>query len=188
MVRTSRVMTVLILWLILIGAAAVSPAQEGEVWVLIDTERRTLSSLQGDETRRVYENISIGRGGATIDKRKNDQKTPLGEFHVSRIAPDTPFHRFFGLDYPNLDQAYRALKDGVINRRQFDRIVAALRRGKAPPQNTPLGGYIGIHGVGEGDPEIHQAFNWTNGCVALSNKQVDDLATWLQIGTRVVVR
>jgi lipoprotein-anchoring transpeptidase ErfK/SrfK len=165
-----------------------APAQDNEIWLLVDTGARTLSVLQDDAVLRVYKNISIGRGGTTADKKKNDEKTPLGEYRIARIASETPFHRFFGLNYPTPEQAQRALQAGVIDERQYRSIRAAARRGEAPPQNTPLGGYLGIHGIGPGDPRIHAAFNWTNGCIALSNEQIDDMAQWLRIGTRVVVR
>ena len=57
-----------------------------------------------------------------------------------------------------------------------------------PPQQTALGGHIGIHGIGAGDPRIHEDFNWTSGCIALTNAQIDDLAGWVRLGMRVVVR
>jgi lipoprotein-anchoring transpeptidase ErfK/SrfK len=63
-----------------------------------------------------------------------------------------------------------------------------VQAGKTPPQHTPLGGYIGIHGVGSGDPEVHRAYNWTNGCVALTNAQIDILAEWARAGTPVEIR
>ena len=68
------------------------------------------------------------------------------------------------------------------------RFVGPFMTGDIPPQVTPLGGYLGIHGVGEGDPGIHADFNWTHGCIALTNQQIDDLAGWIRIGMRVVVR
>ena len=171
-----------------LGFTPQSPAGDGEIWVLVDTRAMTISVFEGNSVLRVYENISIGRGGTTLDKRKNDEKTPLGEYRVARIAKQTPFHRFFGLNYPSPEQAQRALQAGVINERQYRGIRTAVRRGEAPPQDTPLGGYIGIHGVGDGDPRIHENFNWTNGCIALGNEQIDDMAQWIKIGTRVVVR
>lgn len=163
-------------------------AQAGETWLLIDTRQGTLSVMDGERVRRSYRNIAIGRAGTTTDKRRNDEKTPLGEFRIVRIDPDSHFHRFFGFDYPSLEQAERALAAGAIDGRQYLRIRQALREAKAPPQQTALGGYIGIHGVGAGDPQIHEDFNWTSGCIALTNEQVDDLAGWVRLGMRVVVR
>ena len=60
-----------------------------------------------------------------------------------------------------------------------------------PPQNTRLGGYIGIHGVGEVTREkmkIHRAVNWTDGCIALTNKDINTLRKYVSIGTPVIIR
>lgn len=163
-------------------------AQAGETWLLVDTRENTLSVMDGERIRRSYANISIGRGGTTLDKRRNDAKTPLGEFRIARIDPDSQFHLFLGFDYPSLEQAGRALQAGDIDGRQYLSIRQALRQSKMPPQQTALGGFLGIHGVGAGDPRIHKDFNWTSGCIALTNEQIDDLSTWVRLGMRVVVR
>ncbi|HSJ49561.1 MAG TPA: L,D-transpeptidase, partial [Gammaproteobacteria bacterium] len=96
--------------------------------------------------------------------------------------------RFFGLDYPNLTHARAGLETGRISRAEFAAIRAALKQGVTPPQQTALGGLIGIHGLGDGDPVVHEDFNWTNGCVALTNEQMDDLAQWVYEGMRVIIR
>jgi L,D-peptidoglycan transpeptidase YkuD (ErfK/YbiS/YcfS/YnhG family) len=51
-----------------------------------------------------------------------------------------------------------------------------------------LGGAIGIHGIGGGSPDVHRRFHWTEGCVAVSNEQIERLAELVGIGTRVVIR
>jgi hypothetical protein len=67
-------------------------------------------------------------------------------------------------------------------------IQDALLRGETPPQDTPLGGHIGIHGIGSGDPLIHEAFNWTKGCIALTNKQIEQLVSLVPLGTKVIIK
>ncbi|MDZ7736419.1 MAG: L,D-transpeptidase [Gammaproteobacteria bacterium] len=61
-----------------------------------------------------------------------------------------------------------------------------------PPQNTALGGYIGIHGIGEVNDEKIMTFtqgqNWTAGCIALTNEQISELRQFVSIGTRIVIR
>jgi lipoprotein-anchoring transpeptidase ErfK/SrfK len=42
--------------------------------------------------------------------------------------------------------------------------------------------------VGEGSVAVHEQYNWTNGCVALTNDQIDRLARWVKIGTPVEIR
>jgi L,D-transpeptidase catalytic domain len=60
-----------------------------------------------------------------------------------------------------------------------------------PPQDTRLGGSIGIHGIGEETVEkvqIHESLDWTRGCIALRNADLHALRPYLDIGTRVVIR
>ena len=162
--------------------------RDRDIWILVDTEKMVLSVLEGNKVRRKYDAIAIGRAGTTHDKKMGDNKTPLGIFRLVRIAPSATFHRFFGINYPTVAHASRALRAGTINREHYREIRHAAKANNIPPQQTPLGGYIGIHGVGDGDPAIHKKFNWTQGCVALTNRQIDDLRKWVYIGMRVVIR
>jgi murein L,D-transpeptidase YafK len=177
-------------WALLVLAALTAqsgPAGAGEIWVGVDTGKRTLSVMDGGEVKRTFENISVGRNGVTLEKVVNDQKTPLGTYHVRRINEASRFHLFFGLDYPTPEQAVKAYESHRIDANQLEAIYRAHRSGEEPSFDTPLGGAIGIHGLGAGDPGIHEDFNWTDGCVALTDEQVDELAMWIQAGTRVVI-
>lgn len=164
------------------------PAGAAEVRVVIDTESDTLQVLKGDKVIRTYENIAIGRYGKTYFKVRGDNKTPLGKFRIGWSNKKTRYHRFLGLTYPDLPAADRALVDGRIDESQWQSIRLASEAGKVPSQKTPLGGLIGIHGIGSGDREVHQEFNWTNGCVALTNEEIDELVKWIKIGTPVEIR
>jgi murein L,D-transpeptidase YafK len=179
--------------LLLVAASASHPAAgEGaapqDIQVLVDTSALTLTVLQGNEVKFSFSDISIGRFGATANKRRGDNMTPLGEFRIAWIKEDSRFHGFLGLDYPDLARAERALDEGAIEQRDWRRIRDAHARQKLPPQTSPLGGQIGIHGIGDGDPSVHAKFNWTNGCIALSNEQMDRLLPWVIIGTPVQIR
>ena len=173
---------------LLLGSLAWAQPDMEDLWLLVDTHSQTLSVMRGSAMVRTYPDIAIGRFGTTEHKRRLDGKTPLGEFRITRIAEETSFHRFYGLDYPNLAHARAGLEAGRISPGEFAAIRAALHKGLTPPQQTALGGFIGIHGLGEGDPAIHEDFNWTNGCVALTNEQMDDLAQWVRKGMRVIIR
>lgn len=162
-------------------------ANEGEVWLQVDTQALEVRLMRGRSVLRVYEDIAIGRFGTTSDKRHLDGKTQLGEFRINRIKNDSSFHRFFGIDYPRLDHAERALEQGNLSAADFQAIRQAIRARRAPPQNTTLGGHLGIHGIGAGDPKVHSEYNWTQGCIALTNAQIDELTPWLKLGTRVVI-
>ena len=165
-----------------------SAARDHDYWILVDTEKMVLSVLEGNKVKKTYDRISIGRAGTALDKIEGDNRTPLGEFRLVRITSDSPFHRFFGFDYPTVAHARRAVRAGTIDYEDYASIFNASRTGSMPPQTTPLGGHIGIHGIGSGDPKVHYAFNWTQGCIALTNQQIDDLSKWVYPGMRVVVR
>jgi murein L,D-transpeptidase YafK len=159
------------------------------VWLLVDTrsDRLTVMGVQGP--LEVFEPIALGARGAGLKQRRGDDVTPLGSFRVAWVNPDSRFSLFIGLDYPNLEYAHIALRQGRIDQPTFERIRGALAAGRTPPQDTPLGGQIGIHGIGGGDPLIHRAgFDWTKGCIAVNDVQIHRLASWIGPGTRVEVR
>lgn len=165
------------------------PAAPQGSWLLVDTRANTLSVMWGDRPVEVFDRIVVGSSGVGIKQRRGDNKTPIGVFRVGWINERSRFRTFFGLDYPNLDHAEQALRDNRIDWLTYQRIRAALLDGRTPPQDTPLGGQIGIHGVGNGDPAVHAAgINWTAGCVALDNRQIDALRPWVQMGMRVEIR
>lgn len=156
-------------------------------WLMVDTASQTLSVLEGNQVKHVFRNISVGRNGPANHRLAGDGRTPLGVFHVAWINPNSRFHLFFGLDYPNHDQAEVAFRQKLIDFDTYYAIRRALFQGDLPPQNTPLGGYIGIHGIGNGDRRVHNVANWTEGCIALTNEEIDELARWVRLGTKVVI-
>jgi lipoprotein-anchoring transpeptidase ErfK/SrfK len=180
----------LMAWLGGVGLLALIPlhATAGEVWVDIDTSQRILSVMDGPITLRTFDNISVGRNGVTTEKVVKDRRTPLGSYRVRRINRESRFRLYFGFDYPNLEQAQVAFRAGRISYDQLKAIRKAHYLKQEPPFDTPLGGLIGIHGIGNGDARIHEDYDWTDGCIAVTNQEIDELAQWLQLGTRVEVR
>lgn len=173
----------------ILGAPAVSSADGKLPWLLVETQALTLTVFSAEnKVLDRFDNISIGSGGTAEIRRRGDETTPLGVFNVAWIDRHSRYETFFGLDYPSERIARRAYAEGIISRAEFDAIIKAFKHHRTPPQNTPLGGRLGIHGIGRGDPRIHEDFNWTNGCVALTNPQIRRLSRWVHIGTRVVIR
>lgn len=157
-------------------------------WLLIDTTQLTLSVMQGETPRVTLHNIAIGRYGATREKVRGDNNTPLGRFRVTEVRRQSGFHRFIALDYPDMERAREAHGDGLISDQALNAILNAHRRARPPPQHTSLGGQIGIHGLGNADPQLHESINWTRGCVALTDRQVDALLEWVDVGMAVEIR
>ena len=124
-----------------------------------------------------YEVLNIGRKSKV--KRS---------FKINWINEDSRFHIFLGLDYPTLAHAREAHESGMLSEPEFYDYLTYYRQHGAPPQDTVLGGSIGIHGLGEADPNVHQRYHWTDGCVAVTNDQIEKLATLVRLGTKVIIR
>lgn len=158
------------------------------VWLLVDTQKQNMEVKKGDKTVAVLENIAIGRSGAGEKNHRGDDVTPVGDFRIGWINHKSQFRKFFGLTYPNVEHADSALKKGKIDADTYESIARAHSVGQIPPQNTELGGQIGIHGLGSGNLAIHKSTNWTHGCIALTNDQIDQLSQWVEKGTLVSVK
>ncbi|MDT3706112.1 MAG: L,D-transpeptidase [Thiobacillus sp.] len=173
---------------VILAAPAVSSANGGQPWIQVDVEALTLTVLSAENRVLArFNNISIGSGGAAEIHRQGDETTPLGVFHIAWIDRASRYGTFYGFDYPSERVARSAYAKGILSRVELDAILEAARSHRLPPQNTSLGGYLGIHGIGRSDAEIHEGFNWTNGCVALTNQQIRQLSHWVRIGTQVVI-
>jgi murein L,D-transpeptidase YafK len=99
--------------------------------------------------------------------RQGDRKTPEGWYRTSD-KPWSSFYAAIAVHYPDRADADAGLSGGRIDTATHQRISAALETGRKPPQSTPLGGEILIHGGG-GDSD------WTLGCVALDDADIDAL-------------
>ncbi|RFA28301.1 hypothetical protein CAI21_13380 [Alkalilimnicola ehrlichii] len=176
----------LLLSFALIGMAPMSVMAER--WVLIDTQQRQAKVYDGEQELARFAPVAVGMRGTAHARLLGDRTTPLGEFRVDRINSTSRFHIFLGINYPTLGHARDALDKGLISFDDYLDFREHLHRTGYPPQDTVLGGNIGIHGIGRGDPSIHELFDWTRGCVAVTNEQIERLAELVGIGTRVVIR
>lgn len=163
------------------------PESEKGSSLLVDTRRETLSILKDGRIEKIFENIALGTAGAGRKRRRGDDITPLGRYRITAIRKSSKFGHFIALDYPSLEDAQRALDDKRITPATFALIKASHREGRPPPQDTILGGHIGIHGVGRGDRKIHRFINWTSGCIALEDYQLSQLLPWIRCGMVVKI-
>lgn len=179
---------------ILVAMLATGGVAEGndskDVWLLVETKPHVLKVMAGQGGRpvEVFDHIAIGRRGAGYDKRRGDDKTPLGSYRIGWVNNKSRFGSFFGFNFPNHDNAKRAYDKGMIDSFTYRRLLSFQPEVEVPPQDTPLGGQIGIHGIGQGSLEVHRNFDWTHGCIALTNEQLDRLRQWIKKGTLVVIR
>ena len=157
-------------------------------WVLIDSEGDRLTVYRNGGAPIEFRNVAFGAAGVKHKQRRGDDVTPRGTYTVGWVRRQSKFSIFIGLNYPSLEDAQRGYQRGIINLATFEEIKGAHQTGRVPPQDTALGGHIGIHGVGRGSLEIHRIANWTAGCIAVENQQIELLSEIVKPGTQVEIR
>jgi murein L,D-transpeptidase YafK len=157
-------------------------------WLLINGTHRTLSVMDGSSPIKVFYEISFGGGGVGYKSRKGDMITPVGRYAIGWVNRESKFELFFGITYPNGKDAERGLSRGVISRDEARYLQVLEKMQHTPPQNTNLGGMIGIHGIGMGNADLHRVLNWTDGCIALDNDQIYELSSWISLGMVVEIK
>jgi lipoprotein-anchoring transpeptidase ErfK/SrfK len=112
--------------------------------------------------------VDLGPRWLGHKKQKGDGATPEGHYRVIRKKGrgQSRYHKALELDYPNED-----------DRQNF---LTAQKNGELP-RSAHIGGLIEIHGDGG------RGINWTAGCVALRNQDMDELFALAQVGTRVTI-
>jgi murein L,D-transpeptidase YafK len=131
---------------------------------------------------------AFGRGDPGAKREAGDQRTPEGEYRISGTARASRFHRFVPIDYPSVADADAAFADGRISGADHARIVSAHGRGEMPPQDTALGGLLGLHGEGARWRGETRALDWTDGCIGLADRDVEFVAEHAAVGTPVEIR
>ncbi len=147
--------------------------------VVILKESRLLYLYDGDDLVRTY-HINIGRSAKGGKARDGDMRTPIGRFHIVTANPDSPYHRFLGIDYPDKKAVASGLVSGLITEGEAEALRAALDEGRCPDWTTALGGGIGLHG-GRAGPGS------TAGCVAVSDEHIEELFQVLRLGDPVEI-
>ncbi|MEI8393607.1 MAG: L,D-transpeptidase family protein [Rhodospirillaceae bacterium] len=127
--------------------------------------KHELRLLHDDKLVKKYR-VALGRRPGKKEVQ-GDFKTPEGRYTIDFIKSDSKFHRALHVTYPN-DEDYRT----------------AAQKGKSP------GGDIMIHGLPGESREvkgIHEAFDWTKGCIAVTNREIDEIAGAVKPGTPIVI-
>jgi murein L,D-transpeptidase YafK len=155
-----------------LGAVETDTALQGAVAerkadriVIVKSERR-LSLLRGDDPVRHYR-IALGGAPDGHKQREGDQRTPEGEYFIDLRNPDSAYHLALRISYPNDKDRLRAWLDG------YD-----------------PGGQIMIHGLRNGFDwigERHALDDWTDGCIAVTNAEMEEIWSLVDIGTPVEI-
>ncbi len=135
--------------------------------ILIEKSERKLSLLKNGKVIKIYK-ISLGREPIGPKVQQGDGKTPEGKYFIDAKNSKSHYHRSLHLSYPNESDRAQAQKLGV----------------------SP-GGMIMIHGLPNGLSGFgvtHQWVDWTDGCIAVTDEEIEEIDDAVPIGTEVEIR
>jgi murein L,D-transpeptidase YafK len=135
--------------------------------ILVEKAARRLTLFRGSTALKSYR-IALGRSPVGPKEREGDQRTPEGIYLIDRRKPDSAFHRALHISYPSPSD-----------------IAQATERGVAP------GGDIMIHGIRNGRGWIgafHRIRDWTSGCIAVTDLQIEEIWRAVPDGTPIEIR
>jgi len=181
---------ILLFLCLLVAAPTAVPAGQGTTGrriLVIDKAVKTLRVLVEGREAGVFP-VSFGIDPESDRRRAFDCATPEGVYRVSYKKEKSRFHRALGLSYPQLANAQKGLSDGVISLREFRQIRNAFVKSRPAPCATGLGCGIAIHGGGvfRGSGGSRNR-DWTEGCVALDDGDMDRLFGWCRVGDVVII-
>lgn len=133
--------------------------------IVVDKARRTMRVYRDGKIQKVYRPISLGFAPEGDKHAEGDGRTPEGVFRVDRRNEQSAYHLSLGIDYPQAAHRARAREAGV----------------------SP-GGDIFIHGQPnrrKGRPDLRG--DWTAGCVAISDAEIEELFRYTPMGTEVEI-
>lgn len=135
--------------------------------VIVDKPARRLKLMRGEEVIGDYA-ISLGAAPKGHKTREGDEKTPEGKYTIDWRNPRSVAHLSLHISYPN----------------QQD-LEAAAERGESP------GGAIMIHGMLNGWGwlgGLHRRWDWTNGCIAVTNAEIQEIWSLVPDGTPIEIK
>jgi murein L,D-transpeptidase YafK len=135
--------------------------------VLILKKDHVLELLAAGQVIRTYK-VARGRGGLAPKEREGDARTPEGHYVIDARNADSHYHKALHVSYPNAEDRKRAARLGV-----------------AP------GGAIMIHGLPNGMGWLgasHRLYDWTLGCIAVTDPEIEEIWDLVPVGTPVEIR
>lgn len=157
------------LWIMFVILGLAGPAQaedKADKVVVVKSDRKMYLLHQGKVLMDF--NIALGYDPVGAKLQEGDGRTPEGHYILDYKKADSDFYKAIHISYPSLDDVMRAEDEGV----------------------SP-GGQIMIHGQGDHppyDPDTMQMFNWTEGCIAVTNLDMEVIWDLVDVGTPIEIR
>lgn len=136
-------------------------------YIVVDKSARKLSLLRGKKVLKTYY-VSFGAVPTGHKVQEGDERTPEGRYKIDWRNPNSCCYRSLHISYPNEKDKARAKELGV----------------------SP-GGNIMIHGLVNGQEWLgrwHLFWNWTDGCIAVTNREMQEIWNAVPDGTSIEIR
>lgn len=148
--------------------------------IFVYKEKRRLYVIQANVLVRDYP-VALGLQPQGDKEKAGDGRTPEGDFSIASKESMGRFSKTLRINYPDKKHAERAYFSGLLTAAQFKEIHTALEKRMKPPIDNPIGGRIAIHGGG-----AHK--DWTDGCIALYDSDLEELFQLAHIGSPISIR
>jgi murein L,D-transpeptidase YafK len=170
--RRGVILPVILLLALPLVLMAAAPAAPGDVaslpqadFVLVDKSDRVLTLFSGGKPYRNYLDLQFGDAPEGHKQFEGDERTPEGRYLIDYANPDSAYHLSLHISYPN-----------------------AVDRTLAEDQGRSPGGAIFIHGQPDWLPAGRLPGDWTDGCIAVSNAEIEELWQLVPSGTPIEIR
>lgn len=143
------------------------PVHTKITYLEISKSKRTLSVYADGKLLKSY-SISLGKNPVGAKQQEGDYKTPEGVYTINSKNASSRYHKNLGISYPNAED------------------IAYARQKHISP-----GGDIKIHGLKNGMGilgKFHRFLDWTQGCIAVTNDEIDELYDAVAIGTKIEIK
>jgi len=134
-------------------------------FVLVDKSDRTLTLFAKGNPVRLFRGLQFGDAPLGHKRFEGDERTPEGRYTIDTRNPNSAYHLSLRVSYPNAQD------------RAFARAL-----GRSP------GGDIFLHGQPNGLAHGRMRGDWTDGCIALSNAEIEELWQLIADGTPIEIR
>jgi murein L,D-transpeptidase YafK len=162
------VLTLFMLFVLVASSGAAQSPQAKKVDRIVVMKSKRTMTLENDG--HVVKTYKVALGGQPLGAkdRQGDHKTPEGEYFVDAKIAKSRFYLALHISYPSATDRARARKLGV----------------------SP-GGDVEIHGLGKKYGWIgarHRLSDWTDGCIAVTNEEIEEVFGMVPVGTRIEIR
>ncbi|OVE76877.1 hypothetical protein BVX98_04215 [bacterium F11] len=134
--------------------------------LVLDKSKRNLVLLKGKDIIKSYK-VALGGNPKGRKVEEGDQKTPEGTYIVDWVNYRSKYHKSLHISYPSSADKKRASERGVHP-----------------------GGDIMIHGIKNGYGwlgRFHRLMDWTDGCIAVTNQEIEEMLNLVPIGTKIEI-